>query len=215
MIAFTGPVRQVHTVPTSAASIDAAPHATVIASIGGSCPAALSTAMPCPFCTASTVMASGTTSSTIAESENLGTYRLGCARLIEAATSGFEVPRIRIATAPTMSAPTRGGMKRASRGDALSARNVAAIGAAIQKSSRMANTRSRPKRRNTPATMPMTMGMGIASIERRIQPLKPRSSISTPVAKNAPITSGKLRCPSAGPTSTVPGMVQKNTSGCR
>src|SRR6202035_588008 len=29
------------------------------------------------------------------------------------------------------------------------------------------------------------------------------------------MTSGKLRCASAGPTSTVPGMVQKKANGCR
>jgi hypothetical protein len=35
MIAFTGPVRQVDTPPRQAVTIDPAPHATVIASIGG------------------------------------------------------------------------------------------------------------------------------------------------------------------------------------
>ena len=89
------------------------------------------------------------------------------------------------------------------------------MGAAIQKSSRTARTRSRPKRRNTPATMPITMGIGTASIARRTQPESPSASISTPVAMKAPITSAQLRCPSAGPTSTAPGIVQKNTSGCR
>ncbi len=72
MIAFTGPVRQVETDPTNAVSIDPVPQATAIASIGGLWPAALSTAKPCPFCTTSTVIASGTTSSTIAGQENAG-----------------------------------------------------------------------------------------------------------------------------------------------
>ena len=106
-------------------------------------------------------------------------------------------------------------MRRPSRGDTLSAMKAAVMGAAIQKSSRMAKTRSSPNRRNTPATMPMTMGIGTASMARLTQPLKPRASIRTPVATNAPITSGKVRCPSAGPTSTAPGIVQKKTSGWR
>lgn len=70
MIAFTGPVRQVETEPNSAVIIEAAPQATVMAFTGGWCPAAPSTAIPCPFCTTSTVMASGTTNSIIARQEN-------------------------------------------------------------------------------------------------------------------------------------------------
>jgi hypothetical protein len=35
------------------------------------------------------------------------------------------------------------------------------------------------------------------------------------VPKNAPTTSGQRRWASAGPTSTVPGIVQKKASGCR
>src|SRR6185503_9489728 len=77
MIAFTGPVRQVETEPTKAVTIEPAPQATAIAPIGGLCPAAESTAKPCPFCTTSTVIASGTTSSIIACQENAGRYRFG------------------------------------------------------------------------------------------------------------------------------------------
>lgn len=39
--------------------------------------------------------------------------------------------------------------------------------------------------------------------------------MSRPVATNAPTTSGHRRWPRAGPTSTVPGIVQKNASGWR
>ena len=39
--------------------------------------------------------------------------------------------------------------------------------------------------------------------------------MSSPVAKNAPTTSGHGRWPRAGPTRTVPGIVQKNASGWR
>ena len=39
--------------------------------------------------------------------------------------------------------------------------------------------------------------------------------MSSPVAKKAPTTSGHARWPSAGPTRTVPGIVQKKASGPR
>ena len=39
--------------------------------------------------------------------------------------------------------------------------------------------------------------------------------MSSPVAKKAPTTSGHVRWPRAGPTRTVPGIVQKKASGWR
>ncbi len=63
--------------------------------------------------------------------------------------------------------------------------------------------------------MPITIGMGTASIARRTQPERPSASMRSPAAMYAPITSAKLRWTSAGPTSTAPGMVQKKTSGWR
>ena len=48
--------------------------------------------MPCPFCTTSTVIASGTTSSTIACHENAGTYRFGRDELQPAAPAGSKRP---------------------------------------------------------------------------------------------------------------------------
>ena len=69
---MTGPVRQVETVPTDAEIREPMPHAAVIMLTGGVCPAASSTAKPCAFCAASTVMASGSTSSTMAAPENSG-----------------------------------------------------------------------------------------------------------------------------------------------
>ena len=118
-------------------------------------------------------------------------------------------------TTPTAMAAISGGSRRPSAGTAVTARKTAIIGAATQTCSCTACTRSSPKRRKTPATMPMTTGIGIASMARRTQPLPPRSSMSTPVARKAPITSRKVRCPSAGPTSTEPGMDQSRTSGWR
>ena len=63
--------------------------------------------------------------------------------------------------------------------------------------------------------MPITIGIGMRSMTRRTQPVRPRTSISSPVATNAPTTSGQRRWPSAGPTRTVPGIVQKNARGWR
>ncbi len=85
-----------------------------------------------------------------------------------------------------------GGSTRDTRGMAVSATKAALIGRAIQSSSAKARTRSTPKRRNTPATIAITIGMGMASIARRTHPLHPSTSIRTPVARNAPITSAKL-----------------------
>ena len=67
-----------HRADAAPVSIDPAPQATVMALTGGLWPVALSTAMPCPFCTTSTVIASGTTSSIIACQENAA--RRGSAR---------------------------------------------------------------------------------------------------------------------------------------
>ena len=106
-------------------------------------------------------------------------------------------------------------MREATAGETLTSRYTAVMGAAIQKPVSKARTQSRPKDRNTPATMPITIGIGIASMARRTQPVRPSAIMRKPVARNAPITSGKLRWVSAGPTSTVPGMVQKKASGWR
>jgi hypothetical protein len=108
-----------------------------------------------------------------------------------------------------------GGTHRPSDDLALSNRNTTTIGAATATSEPTARTRSVPKRRKTPATMPMTIGIGTRSMNRRTQPVRPRTTTSTPVATNAPMTSGHVRCPRAGPTRTVPGMVQKNARGWR
>ena len=73
-------------------SIEPAPQAIAAASTGGLWPAAVSTAAPCPFCTTSTVMARGTTSSTIAFHENAGTYSPGVASATVAEAAGASRP---------------------------------------------------------------------------------------------------------------------------
>ena len=92
MMALTGPVRQVGTAPMQAPTIDVAPQPTAMLSTGGACPAAVSTAMPCPFCTTSTVIASGTTSSAIAAHESSGRCRRGAASMSIGSSAGAAQP---------------------------------------------------------------------------------------------------------------------------
>ena len=75
-----------------------------------------------------------------------------------------------------------GGIHRPSDGTALSSRNASTMGAAMAKSAPSARTRSTPNRRKTPATIAMTIGMGMTLITRRTQPVRPRTRMSTPVA---------------------------------
>ena len=72
MTAFTGPVRQVDAASTKPVTIAPAPQATAIALVGGLWPFARRIAMPCAFCTASTVITRGGTNSTSAAHENRG-----------------------------------------------------------------------------------------------------------------------------------------------
>ena len=58
-----------------------------------------------------------------------------------------------------------------------------------------------------PAVIGALIGASALGLSNRI--------ISRPVATNAPTTSARRRCVSAGPTSTVPGIVQKKASGIR
>ncbi len=92
MMALTGPVRQVGTAPTKAETMLEAPHPAAIWSTGGVWPAAVSTAMPWPFCTTRTVMARGTTSSAIAANEKEGTWRSGAASQLASSRAGEKVP---------------------------------------------------------------------------------------------------------------------------
>ena len=83
------------------------------------------------------------------------------------------------APTPTSSAPISGGHAPAQRGqhaehdpgDAPSGRRSASPACS-------ARTRSSPKRRNTPATMPITIGIGTAAIARCTQPVTLSTNIS-------------------------------------
>jgi hypothetical protein len=127
-------------------------------------------------------MARGTTSSIIAASDHAGACTTG--RTIWKLPSADVSMRPSTATtsAPTSSAPISGGMRRPRAGSADKAKKATTIGAAIAGSLCNARTRSRPKRRNTPATMPMTIGIGTACIARLTQPDAPSARIRTLVA---------------------------------
>jgi hypothetical protein len=90
-------------------------------------------------------------------------------------------PSMSAAPTPTSKAPINGGMRRPSAGATLSTIQVMAIGPAITKSSCKARTRSSPKRRKTPATIPITIGIGTAAIARRTQPVILSTNINEPV----------------------------------
>ena len=63
--------------------------------------------------------------------------------------------------------------------------------------------------------MPMTIGIGTACIARRTQPEAPSTRISSSGGVEGADHLGEGEVRSAGPTSTVPGMVQKKHSGSR
>ena len=188
----------------------------VITLIGGSCPAARSTATPWPFCTTSTVIASGTTSSTIACTDHCGTWSTGAASHCVVAGRGSNRPDSATATAPTTSAPMIGRQPRPPSGHATEQQeHQHHRGGDRERRRRSARTRSVPKRRNTPATMPMTIGIGMAAIARRTQPVRPAPASARRWRSTRRPPRPAAGAPSAGPTSTVPGMVQKKASGCR
>ena len=203
MMALTGPVRQVehgadegrHDRGDAAADGDGCRRA-------GAWPAAVSTAMPWPFCTTSTVIASGTTSSAMAAQENCGSVQPRGGQHADAGSrlGRRSCRRAQIASAPAPSATISGGRRAASGGMALTARNAAVMAAAIHRSAWKARTQSRPNCRNTPATMPMTIGIGTAC----------HGAPHPAGERRAPASAGRWRCrrrpprrsvrwPSAGP----------------
>src|SRR6185369_7472041 len=131
--ALTGPVRQVETAPNSPVTTDPTPQAAVIALTGAWWPLSARIATPCAFCTASTVTASGTTSSTIAAHENCGRYKFGAASASNAVAGGLNAPRTPTASPPAIRAPTSGGSTLASPGTADRRANAAVIGSAIHR----------------------------------------------------------------------------------
>ena len=181
-MALTGPVKQVETVPVTAVTNEVTPQAVVIILTGGRWPLAVRMAMPWAFCAASTVTASGITSSTMAGHEKTGAKTTGRAIITALPISGAKRPLAQTAMIPTSNTPIIGGSRRAMAGCIDNKKNAAVIGMAIQKSPPSAASHSNPKRRNTPATMAMTMGIGSNTMIRRTQPLRPSTNNNSPVA---------------------------------
>ena len=67
-------------------------------------------------------------------------------------------------------------------GMAVVAKKAAVMEMAITGAVVKALIQSKPNCRKTPATMPMTMGKGMASMIRRTHPDRPRISIAAPAA---------------------------------
>jgi hypothetical protein len=128
------------------------------------------------------VIASGTTSSIMAAVDQAGVCRTG---LMSSRWRGIAVsnlPNTTVAIAPTTSAPMIGGQRRLRLGSELRINQTTTIGPAMAMSLNSARTRSRPNRRKTPATMPITIGIGASCIARLTQPVAPSTSISALVA---------------------------------
>lgn len=70
-----------------------------------------------------------------------------------------------------------------------------------------------PNCRNTPATIAMMIGSGIADMTARTRPVAPTTVMTTAVATNAPRTSAQDRCSRDAATRTVPGIVHAKASG--
>ena len=83
-------------------------------------------------------------------------------------------------TVPTARAHSTGGSTRPRAGTAVGMAKAATMATAIIVASSNAAMIFKPKGRKTPATMAMTMGMGIAAMMRRTSPVMPRKAMNTP-----------------------------------
>ena len=127
-------------------------------------------------------MARGITSSSMAANDHTGAVCTGCASASAPTPAASNRPDRATARAPTSKAPITGGRRRPQSARADSSKKAATMGAAMAASLCKARTMSRPKRKKTPATMPITMGMGSAAITRLTQPLSPSTKIRALVA---------------------------------
>ncbi len=126
-------------------------------------------------------MASGTTSSIMAWVDHTGTCQTGAASHCAMPEPGLKRPLTAMTTIPTSRAAMIGGSRM--RGHTEASRKASTMGPATSRSSRTECTRSVPNRRNTAATMPITIGIGTADMARRTHPQSPSTSMSSPVAK--------------------------------
>ena len=170
---IVGPVRQELTAPTMALKNAPDPHAKAIVFTGAPCLAPSDTAVPWPFCTTSTVIASGTTSLTSAATDHTG-----------ACTTGWA--KAKPPSAPPSCTTERTDHERAHQQGADDRRHALPQGRAGRQQQEGDDHRRgdrhvaaerahdvEPKRRKTPATMPITIGIGGADITRRTRPLAP------------------------------------------
>lgn len=65
----------------------------------------------------------------------------------------------------------------------MSTPNATTIGMAMTGALQRESTRPRPKLRNIPATMTMTMGNGTISMNHAASPVTPKTTMSTPVKR--------------------------------
>ena len=125
-------------------------------------------------------MARGTPSSPRACTDPAGACQTGAASHCVEPVPGSNRPLSATATTPTSNATMIGGSHFRGQTDARKKANT--IGPAMARSSRIACTRSVPKRRKTPATMAITIGIGTTAMARRTQPERPSTSMRSPVA---------------------------------
>ena len=108
---------------------------------------------------------------------------MGRTRATSAAFSGVNWPLSTTTRKPATSAPSTGGKSRESVGISDRPTKAITVASETQKTSWKAPMMPRPKGRKTPATMPMTMGSGIAAMIRPTQPVAPSTAMSTPEAR--------------------------------
>ncbi|MBK7474448.1 MAG: hypothetical protein IPI73_31025 [Betaproteobacteria bacterium] len=144
-------------------------------------PAAFRTGDSRPFCTTSTVIASG---------HQLDHRRPRPRRRLHdrphqfdrAERRGVKAPEYDVASAPTSNAPIRRQAAPAHAPAArLSSSQATTIGAAISRTSAARRAPGQARSAGTHQPMPITIGIGTACIARLTQPLGPSTSITTPV----------------------------------
>ena len=149
----------------------------------GLCPAAWSTAIPWPFCTITTVMVSGITSSAIAARENSGGVNTGEAMMPSARIPPPNCPETIAMIVPITAAIATGGATAARRGAALNATKMRIIGSAISGEPVAASISSKPKRKKMPATIAMTIVGGRSAMIFPMSPVHPSRNTKSPVAR--------------------------------
>ena len=122
----------------------------------------------------------GTTSSIIACSDHWGAWNTGAAIHPWVGLPGGESSRQRDHHGPDHQRPDDRRQPPAQRGPGAEQQEQRHHRPGDQHSSRSARMRLVPNRRKTPATIAITIGIGMAAIARRTQPLRPKPRMSRP-----------------------------------